>query len=141
MSTEILTEKIEIPTQGETEMVDITPLVSEQLQTSRLTEGQVLLFVPGSTGGLTTIEYEPGLVADFKSCWERLVPSRVDYQHNRAWGDGNGHSHMRASILGPSVTVPFTRKKMMLGTWQQIVYVDFDNRPRSREIVVQILGE
>jgi secondary thiamine-phosphate synthase enzyme len=133
--------QIRIKTNGNCEIVDITGHVGREIDGSRIESGIATVFAVGSTAGIGTIEYEPGLVADFKSCWERLVPSRVDYQHNRAWGDGNGHSHMRASILGPSVTVPFTRKKMMLGTWQQIVYVDFDNRPRSREIVVQIRGE
>lgn len=133
--------EIRIKTNGNCEIVDITGRVAREIDESRIESGIATVFAVGSTAGIGTIEYEPGLVADFKACWERLIPSGVDYQHNRAWGDGNGHSHMRASILGPSVTVPFTRKKMMLGTWQQIVYVDFDNRPRSREIVVQILGE
>jgi secondary thiamine-phosphate synthase enzyme len=133
--------QIRIKTNGNCEIVDITGRVAREIDESRIESGIATVFAVGSTAGIGTIEYEPGLVADLKACWERLIPSGVDYQHNRAWGDGNGHSHMRASILGPSVTVPFTRKKMMLGTWQQIVYVDFDNRPRSREIVVQILGE
>jgi secondary thiamine-phosphate synthase enzyme len=133
--------EIRIKTNGNCEIVDITGRVAREIDESRIESGIATVFAVGSTAGIGTIEYEPGLVADFKACWERLIPSGVDYQHNRAWGDGNGHSHMRASILGPSVTVPFTRKKMMLGTWQQIVYADFDNRPRSREIVVQILGE
>lgn len=133
--------QVRIKTNGNCEIVDITGQVAREIDGSRVESGIATVFAVGSTAGIGTIEYEPGLVADFKACWERLIPSGVDYRHNRAWGDGNGHSHIRASILGPSVTVPFTRKKMMLGTWQQIVYVDFDNRPRSREIVVQILGE
>jgi secondary thiamine-phosphate synthase enzyme len=133
--------RIAVRTNGNCDIVDITGQVAREIEGSRIDSGIATVFAVGSTAGIGTIEYEPGLVADFKACWERLIPSRVDYQHNRAWGDGNGHSHMRASILGPSLTVPFSRKKMMLGTWQQIVYVDFDNRPRSREIAVQILGE
>jgi len=121
--------------------VDITGQVAREIDESRIENGIATVFAVGSTAGIGTIEHEPGLVADCRACWERLIPSKVEYQHNRAWGDGNGHSHLRASLLGPSLTVPFTGKKMALGTWQQIVYVDFDNRPRSREIAVQILGE
>ena len=95
----------------------------------------------GSTAGVSTIEFEPGLLSDFQDMWERNVPRNIPYQHDRAWGDGNGFSHVRASLLGSSLTVPFTNKTLALGTWQQIVVVDFDNRPRSREIVLQIMGE
>ncbi|MBM4443917.1 MAG: YjbQ family protein [Chloroflexi bacterium] len=133
--------QIKIRTNGNCDIVDITGQVAGEIEGSRIDSGIVTLFAVGSTAGIGTIEYEPGLVADFKACWERLIPSRVDYQHDRAWGDGNGHSHVRASVLGPSLTVPFSGKRMMLGTWQQLVYVDFDNRPRSREIAVQIMGE
>ena len=137
----VASRRIRIRTNGNCEIIDITGRVTREIEESGVESGIVTVFAVGSTAGIGTIEYEPGLVADFKACWERLIPSGVDYQHNRAWGDGNGHSHMRASILGPSLTVPFTEKRMTVGTWQQIVYVDFDNRPRSREIVVQILGE
>ena len=107
----------------------------------RLSSGTLTVFCPSSTSGLTTVEYEPGAVADLKRMFEELVPSGREYAHNAAWDDGNGHSHMRASLLGPSLTVPFVEKKLTLGTWQQIVYVDFDIRPRQRELVVQIIGE
>jgi secondary thiamine-phosphate synthase enzyme len=137
----VASRRIRIRTNGNCEIIDITGRVTREIEESGVESGIVTVFAVGSTAGIGTIEYEPGLVADFKACWERLIPSGVDYQHNRAWGDGNGHSHMRASILGPSLTVPFTEKRMTVGTWQQIVYVDFDNRPRSREIVIQILGE
>jgi len=99
------------------------------------------VFVPGSTGALTTIEYEPGLIHDFPAALERIVPRNIRYEHERRWHDGNGHSHVRASILGPSLTVPFTNGKLALGTWQQIVFVELDVRPRTRELVVQIVGE
>jgi secondary thiamine-phosphate synthase enzyme len=103
--------------------------------------GTLTLFVTGSTAGITTIEHEPGLLADFRDMWRRLVPEDIPYAHDRAWGDGNGYSHIRASLLGASLVIPFSHKRLALGTWQQIVVVDFDNRPRSRHLVVQIMGE
>jgi secondary thiamine-phosphate synthase enzyme len=122
-------------------MVDITHDVADEITNSNVKDGIVTLFISGSTAGVTTIEYEEGLLSDFKTMWQRTVPRNIEYQHDRRWGDGNGHSHVRASMLGPSLVVPFKSGKMMLGTWQQIVVIDFDNRPRSREIVVQIIGE
>ncbi|MFH1046593.1 MAG: secondary thiamine-phosphate synthase enzyme YjbQ, partial [Candidatus Omnitrophota bacterium] len=104
-------------------------------------DGLVTVFVPGSTAGLTTIEFEPGLVQDLKQAFEIIAPREGEYQHNIRWQDGNGFSHVRAALLGPTLTIPFSNKKMHLGTWQQITFIDFDNRPRSREIVVQIIGE
>ncbi len=133
--------RIRIKTNGNSEITDITGRVAREIDDSSIENGIATVFAVGSTAGIATIEYESGLMADFRSSWDRLVPANMDYQHNRAWGDGNGHSHVRASILGSSLTVPFTEKRMLLGTWQQIVCVDFDNRPRSREIVVQIIGE
>jgi secondary thiamine-phosphate synthase enzyme len=115
--------------------------VQGQLTEANIKNGVVTLFISGSTAGISTIEYEPGLLADFKAMWERNIPKDIPYKHDRAWGDGNGHSHVRASLLGASLVIPFTSKKLTLGTWQQIVVVDFDNRPRSRQIVVQIMGE
>jgi secondary thiamine-phosphate synthase enzyme len=114
--------------------------VAREIDNSAIDNGIATVFAVGSTAGITTIEYESGLLTDFKTLWDRLVPAGLNYEHNRAWGDGNGHSHVRASLLSPSLTVPFASKRMLLGIWQQIVYVDFDNRPRSREIVVQIIG-
>jgi secondary thiamine-phosphate synthase enzyme len=137
----ITTKKIGLKTKGNCDIVDITPEVQEQLAGTDIKNGIVTLFVSGSTAGIATIEYESGLLSDFKAMWERNIPRDIEYQHNRAWGDGNGHSHVRASLLGASLVVPFNDKKLALGTWQQIVMVDFDNRPRSRQIVVQIMGE
>ena len=133
--------KIRVSTQGNCDIIDITGRVAKEVSDSGISSGIVTVFAVGSTAGISTIENEPGLLSDFKAMWDRLVPVNIDYRHNRAWGDGNGHSHMRASLLSASLTVPFTDKRMALGTWQQIVYLDFDNRPRSREIILQIMGE
>jgi len=137
----VKTEKIKINTKGETDIIDITSGVEKILGKTKLKNGTVTVFVPGSTGGLTTIEYEPGVVSDLKQAFESFAPREGNYRHNTKWGDGNGFSHVRASMLGPSVTVPFLNGKMTLGTWQQIIFIDFDNRPRSRELVVQIIGD
>jgi len=137
----VVTRKIGLHTEGNCDIIDITDQVRQAVSQSGVASGTVTLFMAGSTGGLTTIEYEPGLLHDFKAMWERTAPRDISYQHDRAWGDGNGHSHVRASILGPSLVVPFTDGELHLGTWQQIVLVDFDNRPRSRQIVLQIMGE
>ena len=122
-------------------IIDITSQVAKNVEKSGINNGTVTLFVVGSTAGITTIEYEPNLLSDFKTMWDRVIPQNVSYQHDKTWGDGNGHSHVRASTLGASLTVPFVNKRLTLGTWQQIVFVDFDNRPRSRKIAIQILGE
>jgi secondary thiamine-phosphate synthase enzyme len=137
----IVTGSISIQTRGECDIVDITPQVAKQVAESGVNSGTVTVFVPGSTAGVTTIEYESGLVADLKRLWDRIVPRDIHYDHDRRWGDGNGHSHVRASMLGPSLVVPFTDGRLILGTWQQIILVDFDNRPRSRRAVLQIMGE
>jgi secondary thiamine-phosphate synthase enzyme len=137
----IVTEQIGLKSQGNCDIIDITPEVRQRLANANLNDGTVTLFISGSTAGITTIEFEPGLLADFKKMWERTVPQDIPYQHDRAWGDGNGHSHVRASLLGASLVVPFSGGRLALGTWQQIVVVDFDNRARSRQIVVQITGE
>jgi secondary thiamine-phosphate synthase enzyme len=131
------------PTKGQQQMciIDITPQVEQQLAETGINNGTVTLFVTGSTAGISTIEFEPGLLSDFQSMWERNVPKNIPYNHDRAWGEGNGYSHVRASLLGASLVVPFNNKKLTLGTWQQIVVVDFDNRPRSRQIILQIMGE
>jgi len=122
-------------------MKDLTGDVSRKLSDSGLKNGLVNLFVPGSTGGFTTIEYESGLVKDFSELMEKIIPSSVTYHHDARWGDGNGFSHVRASLLGPSLTVPFSNATLNLGTWQQIVFVDFDNRSRSRTILLQFMGK
>lgn len=120
---------------------DITPQVDKILRSAGLDSGIICVFVPGSTAGITSIEYEPGVVNDLKKAIERLAPSDMAYDHDARWGDGNGFSHVRASLIGASFSIPFSGKKMLLGTWQQVVLVDFDNRPRRREVVVQIHGE
>lgn len=137
----IATEKVSLETQGQCDIVDITRQVAETIARGNIASGTVSLFITGSTAAITTIEYEPGLVADLKEAWQRLVPQDIPYHHDQRWGDGNGHSHIRASLLGASLVIPFTDKKMALGTWQQLVLVDFDNRPRSRQVLVQIMGE
>ncbi len=120
---------------------DITSNVAEAVRASELSQGVATVFVTGSTAGLTTIEYEPGLVHDLSAAFERLYPQAMEYRHHETWGDDNGHSHIRASMLGPSLAVPFVDAELTLGTWQQIVLVDFDTRPRSREFVIQMIGE
>jgi len=137
----VINDSIQLSTSGFSDMKDLTEKVSEKLKTHKLQSGQVTIFVPGSTGGLTTIEYESGLEQDFTELMEQIIPSNKTYHHDARWGDGNGFSHVRASLLGPSLTVPFEKGKLMLGTWQQIVFVDFDNRSRSRSIVLQFIGE
>jgi secondary thiamine-phosphate synthase enzyme len=137
----VVTDRISLESKGNADIIDITPQVQQQLSQTNIKEGTVTLFISGSTAGLTTIEYESGLLADFKKMWERNVPQDITYEHNRAWGDGNGHSHVRASLLGASLVIPFSDNRLALGTWQQIVVVDFDNRARSRQIVVQVIGE
>ncbi len=137
----IITKNISLQSKGECDIIDITPQVEQQIAEADVNNGTVTVFVAGSTAGITTIEYEPGLLSDFPDMLERIVPGNVHYDHDRRWGDGNGYSHVRASLLGASLVVPFTGKRLTLGTWQQIVVVDFDNRPRSRQIILQIMGE
>ena len=137
----VVTRKIGIRTKGECDLIDITAQVKREVLDSGINAGTVTVFISGSTAGISTIEYESGLVSDFQGMWDRTVPRNITYQHDRRWGDGNGYSHVRASLLGPSLVVPFTDKTLLLGTWQQLVVADFDNRPRSREIVLQIMGE
>ncbi len=132
---------IEVDTRGKNEMVDITTQVRDIVFRSSINNGQALVFVPGATGALSTIEYEPGLIKDFPGLMEKLVPQKEYYFHDETWHDGNGHSHLRATLLGPSLTVPFARKELILGTWQQIVFLEFDNKPHHRKLVVQLMGE
>lgn len=132
---------LQIRTKREGELVDLTSRVQGIVDEARPADGVVLLFVPGSTGALTTIEYEPGLISDFPAALDRLVPKGVLYEHEKRWHDGNGHSHVRASLLGPDLSVPFHRRKLLLGTWQQIVFVELDVRPRDRTIIVQLIGD
>ena len=137
----INTQSIPLQTQGHADMHDITRPVADAVRRSGLQAGIVTVFCPSATSALTTIEYESGALADLKRLFDEVVPADRDYRHNLRWGDGNGHSHVRAALLGPSLTVPFVDGRLTLGTWQQILYVDFDNRPRRRELVVQIMGE
>ena len=137
----VVTKKISLQSKGHCDIIDITPQVEQQLAEAGINNGTATLFVTGSTAGVTTIEFESGLLSDFESMWERNVPTSIPYNHDRRWGDGNGYSHVRASLLGASLVIPFNDKRLALGTWQQIVLVDFDNRPRSRQIILQIMGE
>ena len=137
----IATQEIKLKTKGDTDIINITDQVRRYIESGNLKDGIVTVFVPGSTAGLTTIEYEPGLIKDVERLFEELASKGKDYSHNLTWQDGNGYSHVRAALLGPSLSVPFADKELLLGTWQQIVLIDFDNRPRSRKVIVQIAGE
>jgi secondary thiamine-phosphate synthase enzyme len=137
----VATRQVEFRTRGNGHVLDITDDVRRRLQESGLQNGIVTVFTPSSTSGLTTLEYESGAVHDLEAMFDRIVPPGIDYRHNLRWGDGNGHAHVRHALLGPSLTIPFVDGRLTLGTWQQIIFVDFDNRPRSRSIVVQIMGE
>ena len=137
----VVTKDITLQSKGDCDIINITSRVTDNVEESGVNSGIVALFVVGSTAGITTIEYEPNLLSDFKNMWDRVIPRNIPYEHDKTWGDGNGHSHVRASMLGASLIIPFVNKRLTLGTWQQIVLVDFDNRPRSRNIAVQILGE
>jgi secondary thiamine-phosphate synthase enzyme len=137
----IVTESIRLHATGGCDIHDITPMVRELVAGAGVGSGTVTVFVPGSTGGLTTIEHEPGLMFDLPELMEKLVPSNKTYRHDQTWHDGNGFSHLRAALIGPDITVPFVNHELTLGTWQQIVFIDFDNRARNRELVVQIMGE
>ena len=137
----VITKRIALQTKGHCDIIDITSQVERQLAEAGVNSGIVTLFVSGSTAGVSTIEFESGVLSDFQAMWERSVPQDIPYEHDRRWGDGNGYSHVRASLLGASLVIPFSDKKLTLGTWQQIVLVDFDNRPRSRQVIIQVMGE
>jgi secondary thiamine-phosphate synthase enzyme len=137
----IETKSFTVKTNGHTDIIDITNDVKKIFTESGMVEGSVLIFVPGSTAGVTTIEYEPGLLQDYPAFFEKIIPSDVNYRHNDTWHDGNGHSHVRAALQGASFTVPFAGRKLLLGTWQQIILVDFDVRPRDRKVIVQLTGK
>jgi len=137
----VVTKSFRLSTQGESEVHDVTEQVADGVRRSGLAAGTVTVFVSGSTAAVTTIEFEDGVVRDLADAIERLAPRDIPYAHDARWGDMNGYSHVRASMLGPSLVVPFRDKKLLLGTWQQIVLIDFDNRPRKREIVLQVMGE
>ena len=137
----VYSDQINIKTNGEIDIIDITGEIQNSIDKSKLKDGIICIFVPGSTGTLTTIEYEPGLMKDLPQALEKIAPKDIYYNHHETWHDDNGHSHVRASLMGPSITVPFRNKKLIHGTWQQIVFVELDTRPRNREIIVQIVGE
>ena len=132
---------IDIPTRGFSDIIDITPRVEAALSESGLTEGLLSVFVIGSTASITTIEFESGVIQDLKDAIERVAPRDIPYRHDGQWGDGNGFAHVRAALLKPGITIPFTSGALTLGTWQQVVLIDFDNRPRQRRIALQAVGE
>jgi secondary thiamine-phosphate synthase enzyme len=137
----VVTETLQLDTRGNADMLDITRQVAEKVEGSGVNSGIVTIFCPSSTSGVTTIEYESGALADLERLFDEIISPDREYRHNLRWHDGNGHSHVRAALLGPSLTVPFVNGKLQLGTWQQLIYVDFDIRSRSRRIVLQIMGE
>ncbi len=135
------TRTLQFETRGNADMIDVTSQVADEVRKSEVSAGIVTIFSPSSTSALTTIEYESGALHDLQRLFDQIVPEDQDYQHNLRWGDGNGHSHVRAALLKASLTVPFRDGALLLGTWQQIIFVDFDNRPRRRHLVLQIIGE
>ncbi len=137
---QVITERIQVSTKGNTDIIDLTREIQERIDQNDVSEGQVTVFAPGATAGISVVEYEPGLLQDIPELLEKLIPSKQVYHHNETWHDGNGHSHLRATLIGPSLTVPFQKKTLILGTWQQVILLDFDNRSRNRSIVVQIMG-
>jgi secondary thiamine-phosphate synthase enzyme len=137
----ICADEITLSTRGFADIVDITPQAIAAVKKSGIADGILIAFIVGSTASITTVEYEPGLIEDLKTVLERLVPTDGAYAHNQAWGDGNGFSHVRAALMGPGRTFPVKEGKISLGTWQQIVVIDFDNRPRQRKVVLQVMGE
>ena len=137
----IVTKTITVNSKGENDMIDLTLPTSKVVQETNLNDGIVTIFIQGSTAAVTTIEYEPGLRIDFPKMLSRIVPKNIEYEHDKTWHDGNGHSHVRASLVGPSLTIPFKDKRLLLGTWQQIVVMEMDVRHRERKIILQIMGE
>jgi len=135
------TKSFSVTSHGHTDIIDITKEVKKIFTESGMAEGNITVFAPGSTAGITTIEYEPGLLHDYPAFFEKIIPSDAKYRHDETWHDGNGHSHVRAALQGASFVVPFAGAKLLLGTWQQIILVDFDARPRDRQIVVQLIGK
>ena len=137
----IISTSISMNTKGNADIHDITDQLTRAVSKSGLTTGIATIFCPSSTSALTTIEYESGAISDLRRLFDEIIPVNREYAHNERWHDGNGHSHVRAALLGPSLVIPFVEGKLTLGTWQQVIYVDFDNRPRQRELVVQLIGE
>jgi secondary thiamine-phosphate synthase enzyme len=137
----VKTGSISVSARGDTDIHDITDAIANVLSKSGLTAGTVTVFCPSSTSALTTIEHENGALSDLRRLFDEIIPQNREYAHNARWHDGNGHSHIRAALLGPSLTIPFVESELTLGTWQQVIYVDFDNKPRSRELILQMIGE
>ena len=137
----IINKKIMLDTKGPGDLINITEEITSILASSMLRNGNLTVFVTGSTAAITTFEYEPGLIKDMKDFYEKLIPSGKHYHHDDTWGDANGFSHVRAALQGPSITIPFEDGRLLLGTWQQVVLAEFDNRPRHRQIAIQIMGE
>jgi len=135
------TDTISVRTTGFCDIIDITPGVCSVIKRASITDGLITVFCPGSTGSITTIEYESGVLQDLKNALEKIAPTNIPYEHNKRWGDGNGFSHVRAALMKPSLSIPLAGGKPTLGTWQQIVFIDFDNCDRHRDIVVQIIGD
>ena len=136
----VITQGLRIETNGDTDLIDITRDVAMGVSESGVSSGTVTVFIPGSTAGVTTIEYEGGAIKDFQEAIERIVPKNIGYHHDARWGDGNGFSHVRAALLGPSLTVPFENNRLLLGTWQQIVLIDFDNSQRDRSVILTAIS-
>lgn len=136
----VVTSEFHVASKGNADMIDITGYIRDAIEKHGFVEGSATVFVPGATGGVTTIEFEPGLREDFPKSFDKIAPENSVYKHDETWHDGNGHSHVRASLLGPSLTVPFSEAHLILGQWQQIVLLDFDNKPRERRVIVQLLG-
>jgi len=137
----VISKSISLNTKGDTDVHNITDQIANAVSNCGLKDGTVTVFCPSSTSALTTIEYESGAVSDLQRLFNEIIPANRDYAHNARWHDGNGHSHVRAALLGPSITIPFVDGQLTLGTWQQVIYVDFDNRPRQRKLIVQLIGE
>jgi len=136
----VISKTIQLSSKGQDDVIDITKQVSNVVKDSNIENGTVTIFVAGSTAAITTIEYEPGLIKDFPEMLSRIIPKNIEYEHDNTWHDGNGHSHVRASLVGPSLTVPIINGKMTLGTWQQIVLLEMDTRPRNRNLILQIMS-
>jgi secondary thiamine-phosphate synthase enzyme len=137
----VATERFGVHTRGDADVVDITDHVQQAVDRSGIVDGVATVFIPGSTAGISTVEYEPGLQQDLPAAFERIAPRNIPYAHDATWHDGNGHAHVRSSLVGTSLSIPFENGSLILGTWQQVILLDFDNRPRSRKVVVQIIGE
>lgn len=136
----VISKTIQLSSKGQDDVIDITKQVSNVVKDSNIENGTVTIFVAGSTAAITTIEYEPGLIEDFPEMLSRIIPKNIDYEHDNTWHDGNGHSHVRASLIGPSLTVPIINGRLTLGTWQQIVLLEMDTRPRNRNLILQIMS-